>query len=68
MDLGGIGLHVGAFKKFVHFFRNSFFPVTKCGVFVDNPLVFVCLKIWSGGRATLDSPLSSLFGPLAYFD
>ena len=22
----------GAFKKFAHFFRNSFFPVTKCVV------------------------------------
>ena len=30
MDQGGIGVHAGAFKKFVHFFRNSFFPVTKC--------------------------------------
>ena len=30
LDQGGIGLHASAFKKFVHFFRNSFFPVTKC--------------------------------------
>ena len=30
LDQGGIGLHADAFKKFVHFFRNSFFPVTKC--------------------------------------
>ena len=30
MDQEGNGLHAGAFKKFVHFFRNSFFPVTKC--------------------------------------
>ena len=30
MDQGGIELHASAFKKFVHFFRNSFFPMTKC--------------------------------------
>ena len=29
-DQGGIGLHASPFKKFVHFFRISFFPVTKC--------------------------------------
>ena len=31
IDQGGIGLHSGGFKKLVHFLRNSFFPVTKCG-------------------------------------
>ena len=29
LDQEGIGPLPGAFKKFVHFFRNSFFPVTK---------------------------------------
>ena len=32
LDQVGIGLHAGAFKMFVHFFRNSFFPVTKCEI------------------------------------
>ena len=30
LDLGGIELHAGAFKKFVHFFGTHLFPVTKC--------------------------------------
>ena len=45
MDQGGFGLHAGAFKKFVHFFRNSFFPLTKCGM-VNLPLKAEAAHMW----------------------
>ena len=39
MDQGGIGLHAGAFKKLVHFFHNSFFPMTKCDTKVSHAVI-----------------------------
>ena len=42
LDQGWLGLDVGAYKKFVHFFLNSVFPLTKC----DYPeAIFITLRV-----------------------